>query len=150
MAYQKTFAMLKPGALQRRIVGDVITRIERKGLRIVAMKLMVPAQELTQKHYAEHEGKPFFNDLVSYVTSSPVIAMVVAGDEAIPMLRILSGATKVDQAVPGTIRGDYAAATTKNIIHASDSPESAEREISLWFDQSEIVEYEDPNEQWFI
>lgn len=150
MAYQKTFAMLKPGALQRRIVGELISRIERKGLKIVGMKLMNVPEELCREHYAEHKGKPFYDDLVSYVTSSPVVAMVVAGEDAIPMLRILCGATKVDQAVPGTIRGDFAAATTKNIIHASDSPESAEREINLWFDEAEIAEYEDPNKEWFI
>ena len=150
MAYQKTFAMFKPGALQRRIVGELISRIERKGLKIIGMKLMQAPRELCQEHYAEHKGKPFYDDLVSYVTSSPVVAMVVAGEDAIPMLRILCGATKVDQATPGTIRGDYAAATTKNIIHASDSPESAEREISLWFSQDEINDYEDPNKDWFV
>lgn len=150
MAYQKTFAMLKPGALQRRIVGELISRMERKGLKIISMKLMHASRELLQEHYAEHKGKPFFEDLVSYVSSSPVIAMVVAGDDAIPMLRLLCGATKVDQAVPGTIRGDFAAATTKNIIHASDSPESAEREIALWFDEKELLEWADPNEEWFV
>ncbi len=150
MAYQKTFAMLKPGALQRRIVGELISRMERKGLKIISMKMMKASRELLQEHYAEHKGKPFFEDLVSYVSSSPVLAMVVAGDDAIPMLRLLCGATKVDQAVPGTIRGDYAAATTKNIIHASDSPESAEREIALWFAEDEILEWDDPNKEWFV
>ena len=150
MAYQKTFAMLKPGALQRRIVGEIVSRIERKGLKIVSMKLMQVPRDLCREHYAEHKGKPFYDDLVSYVTSAPVVAMVVAGEDAIPMLRLLSGATKVDQATPGTIRGDFALATTKNIIHASDSPESAEREISLWFNDDEIVEWDDPNKGWFV
>ncbi|MFP4329682.1 MAG: nucleoside-diphosphate kinase [Alkalispirochaetaceae bacterium] len=150
MAYQKTFAMLKPGALQRRIVGEILSRIERKGLKIIGMKLMQVPTQLCREHYAEHKDKPFYDDLVSYVTSSPVVAMVVAGEDAIPMLRILCGATKVDQAVPGTIRGDYAAATTKNIIHASDSPESAEREIALWFKENEMTDYQDPNGEWFV
>jgi nucleoside-diphosphate kinase len=142
--------MLKPGALQRRIVGELISRMEQKGLKIISMKMMKASRELLQEHYAEHNGKPFFEDLVSYVSSSPVLAMVVAGDDAIPLLRLLCGATKVDQAVPGTIRGDFAAATTKNIIHASDSPDSAEREISLWFAKDEILEWDDPNKEWFV
>ena len=150
MAYQKTFAMFKPGALQRRIVGELITRMERKGLKIISMKLMLASEKLLQEHYAEHKGTPFFDDLASYVSSSPLLALVVAGEDAIPMLRLLCGATKVDQAVPGTIRGDFAAATTKNIIHASDSPESAEREIALWFEEREILEWDDPNKEWFV
>ena len=149
MSVQKTFTMLKPGALQRRIVGDVISRIERKGLKIIALKLMSIPRQLAETHYEEHTEKPFFGDLVEYITSAPVVAMVVEGEEAISIVRLLCGATKVDQAMPGTIRGDYATQTQMNIIHASDSPESSAREIGLFFSEDEILQYEDGNARWF-
>ena len=149
MGSQKTFTMLKPGALQRRIVGEIITRLERKGLNLIGLKLMTIPRELAETHYGEHREKPFFNDLVQYVTSAPVVAMVLEGEEAISRIRLLCGATKVDQAQPGTIRGDYATQTQLNIIHASDSPESAEREIALFFDKSELFAFEDGNAEWF-
>lgn len=149
MSVQKTFTMLKPGALQRRIVGDVISRIERKGLKIIALKLMSIPRQLAETHYEEHKEKPFFGDLVEYITSAPVVAMVVEGEEAISIVRLLCGATKVDQAMPGTIRGDYATQTQMNIIHASDSPESSAREIGLFFSEDEILQYEDGNARWF-
>ncbi len=149
MATQRTFTMLKPGALQRRIVGEILGRIERKGLRIIAMKLMQIPPGLAETHYAEHREKPFFGELTGYITSAPVIAMVLEGEEAISRVRLLCGATKVDQAQPGTIRGDYATQTQLNIIHASDAPESAEREIGLFFKDEEIIDYEDGNAEWF-
>lgn len=149
MATERTFTMLKPGVLQRRIAGEIITRLERKGFKILAMKLMKIPRDLAEDHYGEHREKPFFGDLVGYITSAPVIAMVVEGEEAISRLRLLCGATKVDQALPGTIRGDYATQTQLNIIHASDSPESAARETGLFFDDSEIIDYEDGNADWF-
>lgn len=149
MATQRTFTMLKPGVLQRRIVGEIITRLERKGLRILAMKLMKIPRDLAEDHYGEHREKPFFGDLVGYITSAPVIAMVLEGEEAISRVRLLCGATKVDQALPGTIRGDYATQTQLNIIHASDSPESAARETGLFFEESDIIDYEDGNADWF-
>lgn len=150
MAIEKSFVMLKPGVLQRRLAGEIIGRLENKGLKIVAMKMMKIDESLAKRHYAEHDGKPFFADLVSYITSGPVLAMVVAGEEAITRIRLLAGATKVENAQPGTIRGDFAAVTTKNIIHASDSPESASREIELFFSLEEIVEFQDPNDVWTI
>ncbi|MFW5718080.1 MAG: nucleoside-diphosphate kinase [Spirochaetota bacterium] len=149
MATERTFTMLKPGVLQRRIVGEIITRLERKGQRILAMKLMKIPCDLAEDHYGEHREKPFFGDLVGYITSAPVIAMVLEGEEAISRVRLLCGATKVDQALPGTIRGDYATQTQLNIIHASDSPESAARETGLFFEESEIIDYEDGNADWF-
>ncbi len=149
MAIQRTFTMLKPGALQRRIVGEILGRIERKGLKIIAMKLMQIPRDLAETHYAEHREKPFFGELTGYITSAPVIAMVLEGEEAISRVRLLCGATKVDQAQPGTIRGDYATQTQLNIIHASDAPESAEREIGLFFGDEEIIAYEDGNAEWF-
>lgn len=148
MAYEKTFAMLKPGMLQRRLVGEIISRIEKKGLKLVALKLMQIDRSLAETHYNEHREKPFFSDLTRYITSGPVVAMVIGGESAISMVRTLCGATRAEAAVPGTIRGDFALVTTMNIIHASDSPESAKREIDLFFNPAEIVDYEDPNAGW--
>jgi nucleoside-diphosphate kinase len=150
MAYERTFSMLKPGVLQRRIVGDVISRIERKGLKIVALKLMSISRELCETHYSEHVGKEFYAPLVAYMTSGPVIAFIVEGESAISVLRLLCGPTAVDKAQPGTIRGDLAALTRKNIIHASDSTASADREIGLFFKPEEIIRWEDPNEGWYF
>jgi nucleoside-diphosphate kinase len=150
MAYEKTYVMLKPGVLQRRVLGEILQRIERKGLKIIGLKMMQIPQDRAETHYAEHDGKPFFGDLISYITSGPVVAFVVAGEDAISRVRLLAGATKVEQAQPGTIRGDYAAVTTKNIIHASDSPESADREIGLFFETDEISEWDDPNADWTV
>lgn len=140
--------MLKPGVLQRRLVGEIVGRLEAKGLELRALKVLRIDEALAKRHYAEHEGKPFFGDLVAYITSGPVVAMVVAGEGAIARIRRLAGATKVDDAQPGTIRGDFALVTTMNIIHASDSTESAEREIGLFFAPDEIVAWEDPNRGW--
>ena len=148
MAYERTFTMLKPGVLQRRIAGEIISRIERKGFHVVAAKLMKISEELCGIHYAEHREKPFFPGLLRYMTSGPVFAMVLEGEEAIKHLRSLCGATNVDEAAPGTIRGDYASVTRMNIIHASDSPESAEREIALFFKPEEIIEYVDDTAKW--
>lgn len=148
MAVERTFTMLKPGVLPRRIVGEIIARIERKGLVILAIKTIRIGRELAETHYAEHKGKPFFEGLVDYITSGPVVAMVVGGDCAISTLRRLCGSTKAEDAVPGTIRGDYALHTTLNIIHASDSPESAARETGLFFKPGEILEWEDGNRGW--
>ncbi len=141
--------MLKPGVLQRRIVGEILSRIEKKGFKIIGLKLMQIPRSLAETHYEEHKERPFFGDLVGYVTSSPVVAMVVEGDDVISLLRLLAGKTKVEEALPGTIRGDYATQTQLNIIHASDSPESAVREIGLFFEESELIDYEDGNAKWF-
>jgi nucleoside-diphosphate kinase len=148
MANERTFSMLKPGVLQRRIAGEIIHRMEQKGFHITALKIMNISRELCETHYAEHKDKPFFPGLVKYMTSGPVIAMVLEGEKAISHLRMLCGATNVDEAKPGTIRGDYASVTRMNIIHASDSVESAEREINLFFKPEEIVEYVDDTAKW--
>lgn len=150
MAYEQTYVMLKPGVLQRRLVGEILARLEGKGLKLVALKLMQIPESLAREHYGEHDGKPFFADLIGYITSGPVVAMVIAGDDAITRVRQLAGATKVQDALPGTIRGDFAAVTTKNIIHASDSPESAAREIKLFFGDDVVVEWKDPLIDWII
>ena len=141
--------MLKPGVLNRRLVGEVISRLEKKGLKLVALKLMQISPELASKHYAEHNGKSFYNDLVSYITSAPVVAMVWQGDDCVQIVRKMVGATKPSEAAPGTIRGDYCVHTNHNIIHASDSDESAAREISLFFKDEEIFDWEDNAENWF-
>lgn len=135
--------MLKPGVLNRRIVGEVINRLERKGLKLVGLKMMNISEELAGKHYAEHEGKPFFGDLVSYITSAPVVAMVWQGEDCVTLVRKLCGATKPSEAAPGTIRGDFCLHTQFNVIHASDSDASAEREINLFFKPEEIIDWKD-------
>ncbi len=143
-----TFAMLKPGVLQRRLAGEIISRLEKKGLEIHAIKMMMVPRSMAEEHYKEHMGKPFFQGLVEYITSGPVIAFIVGGDDAVTVLRKLCGATKVEDALPGTIRGDFAEHTGKNIIHASDSVESAKREIGLFFNSNDFIDWKDNNEEW--
>ncbi|HNQ97504.1 MAG: nucleoside-diphosphate kinase [Spirochaetales bacterium] len=149
MAIQRTFAMLKPGVLQRRIVGDVLARFERKGLHIVGLKILTIPPLMAATHYAEHKGKSFYDDLISYIISGPVVAMAIEGDEAIQLVRRLCGPTAVCESLPGTIRGDYCLHTNHNIIHSSDSPESADRELKLFFQPNEIVSWDDGNKAWF-
>ncbi len=148
MAIERTFTMLKPGVLPRRIAGEIIGRIERKGFKILGIKLMRIPRPLAEEHYAEHRGKPFFTELVDYICSGPVIGMVLESDAAISLLRNLCGATRANEAVPGSIRGDYAARTNFNIIHASDSQESATREINRFFKPEEIIDWKDGNNEW--
>jgi nucleoside-diphosphate kinase len=147
---ERTFVMLKPGVLQRRIVGEVMHRFERKGLKIIAMKLVRLDKATVEAHYAEHKGKDFYEKLVDYTISGPVIIMVLEGEDAIIITRRLAGPTSYLESVPGTIRGDYAASTRYNIVHASDSQESAAREIALFFSPSEICSWEDGNAQWLM
>lgn len=130
---QQTFIMVKPDGVRRRLVGEVVGRIERKGYEIEAMKLFTIDRALAEKHYGEHSEKPFFGELVSFITSGPVVAMIVKGPDAIKGMRTIMGATDPMDAAPGSIRGDLAAFITENIVHGSDSPESAEREIGLFF-----------------
>lgn len=148
MAVERTFAMLKPGVLARRIAGEIIARIERKGFDIIGMKLMRVQRPQAEEHYAEHRAKKFFGELVDYMTSGPVIAMVLEGDNAVRLLRMICGSTRADEACPGTIRGDYAMHTWLNIIHASDSPESARRETDLFFKPEELIDWKDGNNDW--
>lgn len=145
---ERTLALLKPGVLSRRIAGEILTRIERKGFEIVGMKLLRVSREQAERHYAEHREKSFYGDLVEYMTSGPVIALVLEGDGAVAMLRALCGSTRAEAALPGTIRGDYAMHTGLNIIHASDSPGSAAREIDLFFTPEEIFGWRDGNDGW--
>jgi len=145
---ERTFVMVKPDGVQRGLVGEVISRLERKGLKIVAMKMLWIARELAENHYTEHKEKPFFKALVDYITSGPVVAMVVEGRNAIKVVRTLVGATNPVEAAPGTIRGDFGLDVGRNVVHASDSPQSAEREISLFFTNDEIVSWEKADEPW--
>lgn len=145
---ETTLIILKPDAVQRGLVGEVLARFEAKGLRLVAMKLMVVPKDLAERHYAEHKGKPFYPGLIQFVTSSPVVVLAVRGLEAIAVCRNLIGATNGRKAAPGTIRGDYGMSGGYNLIHGSDSPESAERELDLWFRPEELLEYEATRDQW--
>ena len=131
----RTFVMCKPDAVARGLVGEVIGRIEAKGLTLVACELRTLDRSLAEEHYAEHVGKPFYDDLLDFITSGPVVAMVVEGpeDNTWQLVRTLMGATKVDDALPGSIRGDFATTTTSNLVHGADGPESAAREIKLYF-----------------
>jgi len=136
---ERTFCMIKPEGVARGLVGEILTRIEHKGYRIVALKMLRLTREMAEKHYAEHREKPFFRELVENITSGPVIAMVLEGPGVISGLRKLMGATNPQEAAPGTIRGDYALETGQNIIHGADSLASAEREINLYFRPEEIM-----------
>jgi len=138
---QRTLVLLKPDCVERRMTGRVITRLEDKGLNIVAMKLMRVTPELAKKHYAEHVEKPFYPGLEKFITGGPLVAMIVEGPEAIAVVRKLAGATNGRQAEPGTIRGDFSASRQMNLIHASDGPESAEREMAIFFADAEIHEH---------
>lgn len=140
--------MIKPDGVQRGLVGDIVARFERRGLKIAAMKMLLVSEDLAKKHYEEHSAKPFFPSLVSFIRSGPVVAMVVEGKDVVPIVRSMVGATKPKDSNPGTIRGDLAVDMGRNVIHASDSPESAKREISLYFDNSEIATYKRIDEQW--
>ncbi|OXT09393.1 nucleoside-diphosphate kinase [Thermoanaerobacterium thermosaccharolyticum] len=130
---EKTFAMVKPDGVKRGLIGEILKRYENKGLNLVAAKVISPSLDLLQKHYEEHKGKPFYDDLIKYMSSGPVFAMILEGDNAVKMVRLLNGPTKIEDAQPGTIRGDFCTNTTFNIVHGSDSVESAKREILLWF-----------------
>ncbi|WP_166239372.1 nucleoside-diphosphate kinase [Paenibacillus turpanensis] len=145
---ERTFLMVKPDGVQRGLVGEIVSRFERKGFQLVGGKLMNITREQAEKHYAEHLGKPFFEDLVSFITSGPVFGMVWEGDDVITISRMMMGKTNVLDSMPGTIRGDYAAHTNRNLIHGSDSPESAEREISNFFKPDELLTYTRAVQKW--
>ena len=130
---EKTLVLVKPDGVQKKIRGEVISRFERKGLSIDAIRMEQISPELAKKHYAVHEGKPFFDGLIQFITSGPLLAMVISGENAIAAVRQINGATNPIEAVPGSIRGDFATSIDENIVHASDAPETAAQEIALWF-----------------
>jgi nucleoside-diphosphate kinase len=133
MQMERTFIMVKPDGVQRKLVGEIIRRFEARGLRLVGLRMLVPGVEIAEKHYAVHKERPFFGDLVKFITSGPVVAMAWEGPSAIALCRQMMGATKPLDAVPGTIRGDYANDVQMNLVHGSDSPETAAAELALWF-----------------
>lgn len=145
---EKTLIILKPDAIQRGLAGRIITRFEEKGLQIAAMKAMKVSKDLAEKHYAVHKGKPFYERLVQYITSSPVIVMVLQGVNAITISRKMMGATFGSKAEPGTIRGDFGVSNSFNLIHGSDSPEAAAFEIGLYFKPEDLLTYERASEKW--
>jgi len=147
---ERTLVIVKPDGVQRQLIGPIVTRLEQRGLKIVAMKMMQVSQDLARKHYAIHEGKPFFEPLIRYITSAPVVAMVVEGPNAIEITRNTMGATNPVKAAPGTVRADYALEIGRNLVHGSDGPETAAAEVALWFAKSEIVSYQRDVDRWIL
>lgn len=145
---EKTFVMIKPDAVQRKLIGEVVQHLEKKGLKLVGAKLMTVPQSLAETHYSEHKDKPFYSKLISFITSAPVFAMVVEGEDAVAVARHIIGATNPSEATPGSIRGDLGLTVGRNVVHGSDSVASAEREINLWFKPEEISQYQSPDEVW--
>ncbi|MBT2569495.1 nucleoside-diphosphate kinase [Planococcus sp. ISL-110] len=145
---EKTFLMVKPDGVQRNVIGEIVARFEKKGYHLAGAKLMQIPTELAEEHYGEHKERPFFGELVEFITSSPVFAMVWEGENVILTARQMMGATNPKDAAPGTIRGDFAVTVGKNMIHGSDSAESAEREIGLFFKEEELVSYEKTMNSW--
>ena len=145
---QQTLILLKPDAVQRRLVGEVVARFERKGLRLVGLKLLKPARDLAERHYAVHKGKPFYESLLSFLTSGPTVAMVWEGREAVAACRVLMGLTDGAKSPPGTIRGDFGLSVQNNLVHGSDSPENAAAEIALWFKPEELVAFNPTDASW--
>ena len=145
---EQTLIILKPDAIQRRLVGRIVQRFEDKGLALAAMKLMQIPRELAERHYAPHKGKPFYPGLIDYITSGPVVVMVLSGNRAIDIARMLMGKTFGYEAAPGTIRGDFGASRSFNLVHGSDSPESAATEIALYFGKGETLSYSPVGSEW--
>ena len=145
---EKTFLMVKPDGVQRNLIGEIVSRFEKKGFQLVGGKLMNISKELAEEHYGEHKERPFFGELVDFITSGPVFAMVWEGENVITTARQMMGSTNPKDAAPGTIRGDFGVTVGKNIIHGSDSPESAVREIGLFFNNEELVQYDKLMNQW--
>ena len=147
---ERTLVLIKPDAMQRGLAGEVLSRLERRGLRIAALRLFQMDEAMARRHYGEHEGKPFFERLISYITACPIIAAVLEGSDAVEVVRRTVGATNPAEAEAGTIRGDLALETGRNLIHGSDSPESAKREIALFFREDELHSYARDIDRWLF
>jgi len=145
---ERTLVIIKPDGVQRGLIGDILSRLERRGLKLVGMKLMAISDELAHRHYGVHEGKPFFDSLIRYITSAPVVVMVWEGPEAIAMVRRTMGTTNPQEAAPGTIRADLGVDIERNLIHGSDGVETAQKEISLFFAPEELVDWERSTDRW--
>ena len=147
---ERTLIIIKPDAMERGLLGDILMRFERRGLKTVALKMMRIDEALAKRHYGEHEGKPFFPGLISYIISAPVVVAVLEGPRAIQVARQTMGATDPAKAAPGTIRADLGLEVGRNLVHGSDGPETAEREIALFFDEDELIEWERSVDRWII
>ena len=147
---ERTLVLVKPDGVQRQLVGRILSRYEERGLRIVGLKLVKVDRELAERHYAVHKGKPFFEGLVAFITSGPLVAAALEGPDAIAMVRTMNGATRPVEATPGTIRGDLAVEMGQNLVHASDSAESAATELGIWFTADELVTYRREIDRWVI
>ena len=147
---QRTLVLVKPDGVQRLLTGRILARYEERGLRIAALKLVHVSRDLAERHYAVHREKPFFRGLVEFITSAPLVAAVLEGPNAIAVVRAMNGATRPHEAAPGTIRGDFALETAQNLVHASDSPETSEAEVALWFDRSELLDYTREIDRWVL
>ncbi len=147
---ERTLVLMKPDAMQRGLAGELLSRLERRGLRIAALRLFQMEEALARRHYGEHEGKPFYEGLISYITACPIIAAVLEGSDAVEVVRRTVGATNPAEAEAGTIRGDLALETGRNLIHGSDSPESAKREIALFFREDELHSYARDVDRWLF
>jgi nucleoside-diphosphate kinase len=147
---EKTLVLVKPDGVQRGLIGEVIARLERRGLRLIAGKFMAVSTELAETHYAIHKGKPFYEGLISYITSAPVMAMVWEGPNAVAAVRQTMGSTRPTEAAPGTVRHDFALQVGRNLTHASDSPENGEKEVALWFNAGELVSWGRENDVWIF
>jgi len=147
---ERSLVILKPDAVQRGLIGEIVARYEKRGLKIAAMKFETVSRETAARHYGEHEGKPFYEGLVGYITSAPSVLLVIEGPDAVGIVRKMNGATKPGEAEPGTIRADFGLTIGRNLVHASDSLESAEREVSIFFDEGGIVEYDRAIDTWII
>jgi nucleoside-diphosphate kinase len=150
MAIERTLVIVKPDGVQRGLVGPILGRLEARGLKLVGLKFLQVQQSLAEKHYAEHLGKPFYPGLLMYITSSPVAVACFEGNNAVQIVRNTVGATSPLNASAGTIRGDYAVDIGRNLIHASDAPATADREVALWFEPSDLVSYERSNDRWIF
>lgn len=147
---ERSLVIIKPDAVQRSLIGEIVARYERRGLKIAAMKLETVAAETAERHYGEHKGKPFYDGLVNYITAAPSVLMVIEGPDAVGIIRKMNGATKPGEAEPGTIRADFGLTIGRNLVHASDSIESAEREVGIFFGESGIVDYTRDVDTWII
>jgi len=147
---ERTLVLVKPDGVQRLLVGRIVGRFEERGLKIVGLKLVQVDRSLAERHYAVHRGKPFFEGLLAFITSSPVVAMVLEGPQAIAVVRSMVGATRPAEAAPGTIRGDLALETAQNLIHASDGPETSATEVALWFTAGELLAYNREIDRWAL
>lgn len=147
---ERTLVIIKPDGVQRQLIGPIISRFEQRGLKIIALKMMQVSQDLARRHYAVHEGKPFYEGLIRYITSGPVVVMVLEGPNAIEVTRATIGATNPAKASLGTIRADYALEMGRNLVHGSDGPETAAAEIALWFSEGELLSYSRETDRWIL